>query len=96
MRFPIQLPITVRGSLLSEEYHGVTRDMSLRGVFFYVDNWPLKESAIEFEISLPADIMLAKRIRASGTVVRVESDPKSGRTGIAATLHRNLRFTDIS
>lgn len=70
--------------------------MSSSGVFFYVDNWPLKKSAIEFEISLPADIMLAKRVRASGTVVRVESEPKSGRTGIAAAIHRHLQFTDIS
>jgi len=85
-RFPSQLPIFVAHNLASEEIQGLTRDVSSAGVFFYVQDWPLKETRIEFRISLPLETIPARNISimCKGWVVRVETEGE--RTGVASTL----------
>jgi len=84
-RFPIQLPFAIGSA--SSAIHGVSRDVSAAGVFFYTDNWPLGFSPIEFRMILPAVITGTESIRVvcKGTVVRVEEDPQA-KTGVAATI----------
>jgi len=84
-RFPIQVPVVIRGA--PSEIHGVSRDVSAVGVFFYTENWPLGLSPIEFRMILPAQITGTESMRVvcKGTVVRVEEDPRA-KTGVAATI----------
>jgi hypothetical protein len=86
-RFPLELPVVVslnRGS----EIRGVSRDVSSAGVFFYVDDWPLAASSIQFKMILPREITQSENMRAAciGRVVRVERGSETARTGIAATI----------
>jgi len=85
-RFPTHLPIFTTRTPPPGEIQGVTRDVSSGGVFFYVSDWPLKETSIEFKIGLPLGTIPAKNVSAicKGRVVRVEM--KGRRTGIAATI----------
>jgi len=83
-RFPIQLPLVIRSA--PSEIHGVSRDVSAGGVFFYTDNWPLGFSSIEFRMILPALITGRESVRVvcKGTVTRLED--LKGKTGVAATI----------
>jgi hypothetical protein len=97
-RFPIHVPILISGSPRVGEIRGFTRDISSAGVFFHVDDWPLKDPAIEFKMMSPAEIttdlplslatLLTEGTRAvcRGRVVRVEAGPKRAKTGVAATI----------
>ncbi len=94
-RFAVQLPIIVQNAASGGEIHGMTRDISSRGVFFYVDEWPLDVAAIECKLLLPAEFSGKKGMRAlcRGNVVRVE--PEAERTGIAAIFTKRLQFLPL-
>ena len=83
-RFPIQLPVVIQSA--PREIHGVSRDVSAVGIFFYTDNWPLGFSPIEFRMILPAQITGTEstRVVCNGTVTRLEA--LKGKTGVAATI----------
>ncbi len=85
LRFPMQLPVVIRS--VPGEIHGVTRDVSAAGVFFYTDDWRFGFSPIEFRMILPAQITGTESMRVvcKGTVVRVEESPQT-KTGVAATI----------
>jgi len=87
-RFPLQLPLAVKtsGSQTAEEIAARTRDVSARGVFFYVDSKLEAGSPVEFTLSLPPEITLTESInvRCKGHIVRV--DDAGGRVGIAAAI----------
>ena len=83
-RFPIQLTIVIRSA--PSEIHGVSRDVSGIGVFFYTDNWPLGFSPIEFRMILPALLTGTESIPVvcQGTVTRLEG--LKGKIGVVATI----------
>ena len=85
-RFPTHQPIiitTVHGAI-----RGVARDVSAGGGFFYVDDWPAQDTAIEFKMLLPSEITFSESECAvcRGRVVRIESGTNAGKTGIAVTI----------
>jgi hypothetical protein len=67
---------------------GVARDVSSGGVFFYVDDWPLPDPAIELTMLMPSEITFSESMPAvcRGRVVRVEAGTNAGRLGIAAKI----------
>jgi PilZ domain len=81
-RFSLNLPVVVRrleGG--SGELKGVTRDVSSRGVFVYLESNAGEGAAIEFLMSLPTEVTLAEPIHVlcTGKVVRVEQTaPRPG------------------
>lgn len=86
-RFPLQLPLAVKTSgTQAEEVAARTRDVSARGVFFYVDSKLEPGSEVEFTLTLPPEITLTESInvRCKGHIVRV--DEAGGRVGIAAAI----------
>jgi hypothetical protein len=103
-RHALELPITVAASGIGTEtasgieteVHGVTRDISMLGVFFCVDRWPFKAPVIEFKLIFPSQLTLteSKRAACSGRVLRIES-LQSGRTGVAATID-NIILVDAT
>jgi hypothetical protein len=85
-RFPTHVPIVI--TTIYGAIRGVARDVSSGGVFFYVDDWPPQDTAIEFKILLPSEITFSEseRVVCRGRVVRIEPDTNARRTGIAVTI----------
>ncbi len=87
-RFSLKLPMTVK--LDSGEVSTVasqTKDVSARGVFFYLNSEVSEGSPIEFTLTLPPEITLTEsiRVRCTGKVVRVDQSA-GNQVGIAAAI----------
>jgi F420-dependent methylenetetrahydromethanopterin dehydrogenase len=86
-RFLLSLPIVVRSpGGGSGELRGVTRDVSSRGAFVYLESDATEGAAIEFLMTLPMEVTLADPIQVlcSGKVVRVEQS--TAKPGIAIAI----------
>jgi hypothetical protein len=92
-RFGINAPLTVFSG--KRAISGFTRDLSNRGVYFYLDmneGVPLGEE-FEFLVELPPEITLSTccSIRCQGRIVRTDSTSRQ-MTGIAAEiLHYSIQ-----
>ena len=88
-RFVLDLPIEVK-FLDNGTYEatGHTRDVSSRGVFFYVDSEMAAGALIEFVLTLPSEITLTDplRVRCRGKVVRV--DKTAQQQGVAVAIEK--------
>jgi len=86
-RFRVSAPLTVTAG--DREIPAFTRDLSDRGVYFYLDSddGGLIKSEIEFVVEFPPEITLSTccRIRCRGRVLRKEERLKS-LTGVAAQI----------
>ena len=93
-RFSMQLPVQVDAQRAGEEVIAVTKDVSARGVYIYMDSEIAPESAIEFTLTLPPEITMTQsiRVRCKGKVVRVDRDVP-GKVGIAAMID-HYQFLD--
>ena len=88
-RFALRLPVLINhtgnghGSLQAH-----TRDVSARGICFYMDAPMTTGSAIEFTLTLPPEITLTEsiRVRCKGKVVRVDSDLSDAKVPVAAVI----------
>lgn len=81
-RFPINLPIHLREGA-SSEVEGTTKDVSAAGVYIKAESALEVGSNIEFDITLPADVIGSEKnvtIRCQGRVVRTEKS-KGKKTG---------------
>lgn len=85
-RFTLQLPLTVKVDNGGQD--AKTKDVSARGVFFYMDSAPAQGSPIEFTLTLPPEITLTEsiRVKCNGKVVRVDQSANGGQVGIAAAI----------
>ncbi len=90
-RFALRLPVTVKfGEGAGQKKTAETRDVSSRGICFYMDASVDAGSEIEFTLTLPPEITLTESIRVhcKGKVVRVEPPGPGGKVGIAALIER--------
>ncbi len=88
-RFALRLPVSVRYGEDGQEHDAQTRDVSARGICFYVDSAIQAGSAIDFTLTLPPEITLTEsiRVRCKGRVVRVESGGSSNsKMAVAAVI----------
>jgi len=88
-RFALHLPVSVTyAENGTEEKSALTRDVSARGICFYVDSAIAAGSAIEFTLTLPPEITLTEsiRVRCKGKVVRVEGNAPDGKVAVAAVI----------
>ena len=88
-RFSLTLPIIVRkAGSGSVELRGVTRDVSSRGAFLFLESDASEGSAIEFLMTIPTEVTLAEPIHVvcSGKVVRVEQSV--AKPGIAVAIEK--------
>jgi len=88
-RFSLRLPINVQyqdGSI--HEKSATTRDVSARGICFYVDSPIVDGSEIEFTLTLPPEITLTEsiRVRCKGKVVRADKPDDKGQLSVAAVI----------
>ncbi len=86
-RFSMQLPVQVKTPAAGAETIAVTKDVSARGVYIYLDSEIVENTPIEFTLTLPPEITMTQSIRVhcKGKVVRVERE-KPGKIGIAAMI----------
>jgi hypothetical protein len=87
-RFALRLPVSVRYGEGGDAQDGQTRDVSVRGICFYIDTAIQAGSPIEFTLTLPPEITLTEsiRVRCKGRVVRVESGNPAGKMVVAAVI----------
>src|ERR1700750_766115 len=87
-RFALPLPLTVKFPQ-GEQKEAQARDVSARGISFFVDSTISEGSPIEFTLTLPPEITLTESIRVhcTGRVGGVEP-PHPGRIGIDAVIER--------
>jgi PilZ domain-containing protein len=87
-RFALRLPVTVRYDENGNEHSAQTRDVSARGICFYVDSGIQAGSPIDFTLTLPPEITLTEsiRVRCKGRVVRVESGGTNNKMAVAAVI----------
>jgi hypothetical protein len=88
-RFALRLPVSVTYSEGGvQEKSAQTRDVSARGICFYVDSAIAAGANIEFTLTLPPEITLTEsiRVRCKGKVVRVDEGGNEGRVAVAAVI----------
>jgi len=87
-RFALRLPVSVRYGEAPEEHSAQTRDVSARGICFYVDSPIQAGSPIDFTLTLPPEITLTEsiRVRCKGRVVRVEGGNPPDKLAVAAVI----------
>ena len=95
-RFPLNLPITIREGESADQTSGTTQNVSAAGVYIHADAELEVGSHIEFEITLPSDIIGSNRdvrVKCQGRVVRRERPPgdKGSNTGVACVID-NYKF----
>lgn len=90
-RFALRVPVTVNRSPQvqnnsSEEAQ--LRDVSARGICFYLNSAIDKDSPIGFTLTLPPEITLTEsiRVQCKGRVVRVENGRTDGKIAVAAVI----------
>src|SRR5207302_10528438 len=75
-RFALRLPVSVTYADNGSQVKAAqTRDVSARGICFYVDSAIAADSAIEFTLVLPPETTLTEsiRVRCKGKVVLVDN-----------------------
>jgi hypothetical protein len=88
-RFPLRLPVTVNhGENAQQREVGQLRDVSARGICFYVQSSIAEGSNIGFTLTLPPEITLTEsiRVQCKGRVVRVENSSPKGQMAVAAVI----------
>jgi hypothetical protein len=88
-RFALRLPVSVSYTADgAQEKTAQTRDVSARGICFFVDSAIAAGAAIEFTLTLPPEITLTEsiRVRCKGKVVRVDEGDSDGRIAVAAVI----------
>jgi PilZ domain len=96
-RFALRLPVSVRYGENEQEHAAQTRDVSARGICFYVDSAIQAGSAIDFTLTLPPEITLTEsiRVRCKGRVVRVEGGSPSSKIAVAAVIDEYDFLADV-
>jgi hypothetical protein len=89
-RFPLRVPVSVSRNV-TENLSGESaqlRDVSSRGICFYLDSAIEQGSHIGFTLTLPPEITLTEsiRVQCQGRVVRVENGIPDGKVSVAAVI----------
>lgn len=87
-RFALQIPVTVMRGEGAPGEPAQIRDVSARGICFYLDSAVEQGSSIAFTLTLPPEITLTEsiRVQCKGRVVRVEKGIPEGKLAVAALI----------
>jgi hypothetical protein len=87
-RFALRVPVTVSRDNDSSSESAQIRDVSARGICFYLDSAVTQGSPIGFTLTLPPEITLTEsiRVQCKGRVVRVEDSSDAGKVTVAAVI----------
>jgi hypothetical protein len=87
-RYLLSLPIAVRAGIESESVTGVSHNISVRGIYFTIDQEFPPGTVLDVSFTLPAEINEGTEVfvRAQGRVVRVEAESAAERVGVAIVI----------
>jgi hypothetical protein len=88
-RFALRIPVAVaRDENLNHNESAQIRDVSARGVSFFLDSPIAQGSPIGFTLTLPPEITLTEsiRVQCKGRIVRVEDAANDGKMAVAAVI----------
>jgi PilZ domain len=88
-RFALHIPVTVdHGQNETQGELAQIRDVSARGICFYLDSAVEQGSPIGFTLTLPPEITLTEsiRVQCKGHVVRVDDVRDDGKLAVAAVI----------
>jgi hypothetical protein len=87
-RFALRVPVTVSRDNDGSSESAQIRDVSARGICFYLDSAVTQGSPIGFTLTLPPEITLTEsiRVQCKGRVVRVEDSSDVGKVTVAAVI----------
>jgi len=90
-RFGLRVPVSVNRNLdngNAQKESAQLRDVSARGICFYLDSSIAEGAAIGFTLTLPPEITLTEsiRVQCKGRVVRVEDSVPGGKVTVAAMI----------
>jgi PilZ domain len=87
-RFALRVPVTVSRDNDGSSESAQIRDVSARGICFYLDSAVTQGSPIGFTLTLPPEITLTEsiRVQCKGRVVRVEDSSAAGKVTVAAVI----------
>ncbi len=87
-RFALRVPVTVSRNGKGQIETAQIRDVSARGICFYLESAVTQGSSIGFTLTLPPEITLTEsiRVQCKGRVVRVEDIPNDGKVTVAAVI----------
>jgi PilZ domain len=85
-RFELNLPLAVHFD--GQTVHGLTQDLSGRGIFFYAETALTDGALVELTLTMPSQITLGEnmRVRCRGHVLRVSASDAGQKNGIAVRL----------
>jgi hypothetical protein len=87
-RFALRVPVTVNRDHTPQNEPAQIRDVSARGICFYLESAIEQGSNSGFTLTLPPEITLTEsiRVQCKGRVVRVEENGNDGKVGVAAVI----------
>jgi hypothetical protein len=91
-RFPLSLPITIRSKRSPKNENALTRNVSAAGVYIQADANLEVGATIEFDITLPPEVVGSTKsvdIHCKGRVVRLDGDKsknKKSKSGVACVI----------
>lgn len=87
-RFALHVPVTVNQGESTPVAPAKIRDVSARGICFYLESAVAQGSPIGFTLTLPPEITLTEsiRVQCKGRVVRVEDGGEDGKLAVAAVI----------
>lgn len=88
-RFALRIPVTVNhGENDIQSEVAQIRDVSARGISFFLQSTVTQGSPIGFTMTLPPEVTLTEsiRVQCKGHVVRVEDGPADGKMAVAAVI----------
>jgi hypothetical protein len=88
-RFALRIPVSVsRAENSHPSEPAQIRDVSARGICFYLDSPIDQGSPVGFTLTLPPEITLTEsiRVQCKGHVVRVENSRQDGKLAVAAVI----------
>ncbi len=90
-RFPLTLPVKIKGGNSRRSQTATTNDLSAAGVFISTDLPFRKGSKLSFQITLPAPVIGSKtdvEVKCAGRVIRVDTPSRGKRRGVACVIDR--------
>jgi hypothetical protein len=90
-RFALRVPVSVNRRVTDSNIRSESaelRDVSARGICFYLDSAIEQDAHIGFTLTLPPEITLTEsiRVQCQGRVVRVENGAAEGKVAVAAVI----------
>lgn len=87
-RFALRVPVTVSRDNNGTSETAQIRDVSARGICFFLDSAVAQGSPIGFTLTLPPEITLTEsiRVQCKGRVIRVEDGSADGKVTVAAVI----------